>query len=430
MGNSKGVFCMVSVTENRVAGDKVTAAAKAAIEAGEGIVRLGPAWVPRVFMQPGRRLKLHPADYYALGTDRGGINERWFGSTVNADNPGAAPDEGLAYIVHDGARFTLKDAVAAVGADLVGDELWNKYKRWPVYSKFFDNMGAIPFHHHQSNEDAALVGQEGKPESYYFPPQHNVINDNFPYTFFGFEPGTTKADVVRCLELWNAGDNRITDFSKAYRLKPGTGWLVGAGILHAPGSFVTYEPQWGSDVFGMFESMVEGRAVDRQFLTKDVPADKHNDLEYMVEQLDWEANIDPNFKASRYLEPIVDEACSGDGYTDRWVVYGKFDGKELFSAKELTVEPGATAFVKDGGATSIYVSQGHGRIGGFEVDCPVMIRFGEMTEDEVFITAKRAGEGYEVENKSGACPLVLLRYFGPDVNPQAPNAGDHLKLNQ
>ena len=47
---------------------------------------------------------------------------------------------------------------------------------------------------------------------------------------------STKADVRRCLENWNKGDNGILDLSKAYRLKPGSGWLIGPCILHAPGS--------------------------------------------------------------------------------------------------------------------------------------------------------------------------------------------------
>ena len=51
----------------KLSGDKVTKAAKAALEAGEGLLRLAPTWVPRSFLQPGRRLKLHPHDYYALG---------------------------------------------------------------------------------------------------------------------------------------------------------------------------------------------------------------------------------------------------------------------------------------------------------------------------------------------------------------------------
>jgi hypothetical protein len=130
-------------------------------------------------------------------------------------------------------RFTLRQAVEDTGATLVGKSIWKKYGRWPVYSKFFDNMGPIPHHMHQSAKQAKLVGQEGKPESYYFPPQHNNVGNNFPYTFMGFEPGTTKAQVRKCLEDWNKGDNGILDLSKAYRLKPGTGWLIDPCILHA-----------------------------------------------------------------------------------------------------------------------------------------------------------------------------------------------------
>ena len=68
---------------------------------------------------------------------------------------------------------------------------------------------------------------------------------------------------------------------------------------------MTYEPQWGSDVFGMYQSMVEGRRVPWELLVKDVPEDNHHDLDYLVEQLDWEKNVDPEFKENNYLEPIV-----------------------------------------------------------------------------------------------------------------------------
>ncbi len=400
--------------------------ATAALNEGAGILRLAPNWVPRSFLQPGKRIKLHPADYYALGTHRGGIDERWFGSTTPATNEGAPPDEGLSYVVFGKDRFTLRDAVSEVGAEIVGDSIWNTYKRWPVYSKFFDNMGPIPHHMHQNDAQAKLVKQEGKPESYYFPPQLNAIGNNFPYTFFGLEPGTTKQEVVRCLERWNDGDNGILDLSKAYRLKPGTGWLVPPCVLHAPGSLVTYEPQWGSDVFGMYQSMVEGRAVPRSLLTKDFPQEKHADVQYLVDALDWEGNVNPDFKDSHYLEPIPVADTAKEGYVDRWIVYGKVAGRQLFTAKELTVEPGTKCTIRDGGAYGWITVQGEGRIGKLRLQTPAMIRFGQMTEDEVFVSAKAAKEGVVVEN-TGSEPLVSLRYFGPDAQPAAPNVGDHKK---
>jgi hypothetical protein len=386
---------------------------------------LAPAWVPRSFLTPGKRIKLHPDDLYAYGANRGGIDERWFSSTTVAANEGAAPDEGLSYIVQDGKKaLTLKEAIAADGAEMIGPEIWKKYERWPVYSKFFDNMGPIPHHMHQSAAQAALVGQQGKPESYYFPPQLNAIGNNFPYTFFGLEPGTTKQDVKRCLERWNKGDNGILDYSKAYRLKPGTGWLVPPCVLHAPGSLVTYEPQWGSDVFGMYQSMVEGRYVPWDLLVKDVPKARHHDLEYLVEQLDWAGNVNPSFKDAHYLEPIV--ASSGEGWTDRWIVYGKVAGEELFSAKELTVEPGTKITIKDNGAYGLIAVQGSGWINNKPLQTPAMIRFTELTSDEYFVSHGAAKKGVVFDN-TGTDNLVVLRYFGPGVNPTAPAVGSYRK---
>jgi hypothetical protein len=406
-------------------GEALTRVLGTALEAGEGLLRLAPNWVPRSFLHPGKRIKLHPHDWYAYGAQRGGIDERWFGSTTDAANEGRVWHEGQSFGKLDsdtrGDRlFLLKDAIAAEPARIIGQSLWEQYGKWPVYSKFFDNMGPIPHHMHQRQEDAELVGQEGKPESYYFCPQYNNVDNNFAYTFMGLEPGTTQAEVHRSLENWNRGDNGILDLSRAYRLQRGTGWLIPPGVLHAPGSLCTYEPQWGSDVFGMFQSLVEGREVPWSLLVKDMPAEKHQDLDFIVGQLDWEKNVDTHFKESNYLEPIVADA--GAGWVDRWIVYGRVEGKQLFSAKELTIEPGAKCTLKDPGASCWITVQGSGRMGKLALQTPAMIRFGAATEDEVFITHEGAIAGVEVEN-TGSEPLVSLRYFGPDTFGSVPEVG-------
>jgi hypothetical protein len=288
-------------------------------------------------------------------------------------------------------------------------------------------MGPIPHHMHQSAVQAKRVGREGKPESYYFPPQHNNVGNNFPYTFMGLEPGTTKAQVRRCLENWNRGDNGILDLSRAYRLKPGTGWLIPPSVLHAPGSLCTYEPQWGSDVFGMYQSLVEGREVPWVLLVKDMPKEKHHDVDFIVDQLDWDENTDPNFKDNHYLEPVPVADTRSEGYVDRWIVYGKVKGEQLFTAKELTVEPGVKCTIKDGGAYGLITVQGKGRMNRLALDCPKLIRFHELTEDEVFCTEAAAKNGVTFENTSTVEPLVVLRYFGPEVHPDAPAMGAYRK---
>ena len=384
-----------------------------AIDAGHGILRLEPCWAPRTFMIPGRRLKLHPDDLYALGGHRGGINERWFSSTTNADNgPGTPADEGLSYVRLNGDRFQLKEAVEAAGDLLLGAVVMQREGGWNVLCKFFDNMGPIPHHMHQSEEQAKRVGRRGKPEAYYFPPQYNQIFNNFPYTFMGLEPGTTKADVRRCLEHWSRGDNGILNLSRAFRLEPGGGWQINPGILHAPGSLVTYEPQVNSDVFAMFQSEVEGRIVPWDLMIKDVPKEHHHDLDFLVDLLDWDANVNPEFaKSNRTFPcPVKPFAETEDnGYREQWVCYGTGH----YSAKELTVLPKRTVTIRDREAYGLILTQGHGTFGTLTVSTPSMIRYGQSTEDELFVTAAAAQTGVRVENTSETDPLVILKHFGP-----------------
>ena len=388
--------------------------AERALERGQGIVRLAPNWVPRSFCTPGRRLKLHPDDYYAFGGPRGGIDERWLSSTTAADNgPLTSPNEGLSFIVgEDESRILLRDAIEELKGAMIGDRLWNEHHRWPMAAKLFDNQGALPHHVHQRDEHARLTGQSGKPEAYYFPPQVNNHPGDFPYTFFGLDPGTTREELRQCLVNFTKGDNKITNLSRAYRLEVGTGWDVPAGILHAPGSMCTYEPQKASDVFAMYQSLAGDQVVPAELLWKDTPKDRLYDVEYLIEVLDWEQNVDPDFARHRFMPPRpvrpVDQ-MRAEGYVENWVCYKS----TAFSAKELTVLPGARVTVKDSAAYGMIMMQGHGTMGAWEVEAPVMIRFGQLTYDEFFVTEAAAREGVTISNPSKADPIVMLKHFGP-----------------
>ncbi|MBN2377625.1 MAG: hypothetical protein JXD22_14600 [Sedimentisphaerales bacterium] len=391
-----------------------------ALEKGQGILRLAPNWVPRSFCVPGRRIKLHPDDYYSLGGERGGIDERWFSSTTPADNgPLTGKNEGLSAVVfEDGAKteqVLLRDAVNELKGALIGDRIWQEHKCWPMYSKFFDNQGALPHHIHHRQEHAALTGQNGKPEAYYFPPQVNNHGGDFPYTFFGLNPGTTKDDVRQCLINFTKGDNKITNLAPAYRLEPGTGWDVPPGVLHAPGSLCTYEPQKASDVFAMYQSLTGDAIVPQELLWKDTPENRMNDVDYLMEVIDWNLNVDPNFQANRFMRPkpvSPIEQMKAEGYVENWICYKS----DAFSAKELTVLSGATVTVKDSAAYGMIMMQGHGQMGLWDIETPALIRFGQLTHDEYFVCEQTAKEGVKISNSSRTDPLVMLKHFGPE-NP-------------
>ena len=392
---------------------------KQTFEQGGGIFCLMPVFVPRRFSRAGFRLRLHPDDYYALGTKRGSIKERWFSSVIPAMNGPLAPaDEGMSYVLpFDGntaGKFTLREAVDVLGRDLVGDELMTRYGGWPMYSKFFDYEVPLFHHLHLGFDAAAAVRRLGKPEAYYFPPEMNNYAGTFPATYFGFDPDVSKEEVMERLMMYEKGDNRITELSRAYRIQLGTGWYTPPGVIHAPGSYLTYEPQWNSDVNSVYENIASGEVYDYDFLVENCPEDKKRNLEYVMSLLDWEKNVDPHYR-KHYFRPLV--ACpNSDGrYAEKWVAYAN----DYIAAKELTVQPGQKVVVSDGAAYGCIIIQGHGRFGAYDAEASVMLRFGQPSNDEFFVSEAAAKQGVVIENRSRFQPMVILKHFGPN-HPDMP----------
>lgn len=388
--------------------------AKKLLEEGKGVYRLAPTWVPRSFCRPGKRIKLHPDDYYVLGLKRGGIDERWFASTTWAENgPGTPEDEGLSYIVSaDGSeRVLLRDAVDELKGEVIGEELWNKYHKWPMFSKFFDNLGPLPHHIHHRDEHAKRVGADGKPEMYFFPAQCNNYGGEFPFTFFGLNPETTKEQVKECLENFTKGDNKLLDLSQAYKITLDTGWDVPPGVLHAPASLCTYEPQFASDVYAMYQSVLYyDHAVPEELLWKNCPEEEKGNFDYLVDVIDWDKNVDPDFHKNRFMAPKV--ITQNDDYTEEWICYKC----EQVCAKRLTVQPGKTVVIKDMAAYGFILLQGKGTFGAWNIETPTLIHYGELTNDEFFVTEKAAKEGITITNTSATEPIVMLKHFAE--NPE------------
>ena len=129
------------------------------------------------------------------------------------------------------------------------------------------------------------------------------------------------------------------------------------------------------------------------------------------------SNVNPTFAADNrcFPKPVKPFAqTEPDGYREQWITYGT----GWYSAKELTVLPKRSVTIKDAAAYGIILTQGYGRFGSLAVSTPSMIRFGQMTEDELFVTEGAALEGVKIENLSATDPLVILKHFGPG-NPDA-----------
>jgi hypothetical protein len=86
----------------------------------------------------------------------------------------------------------------------------------------------------------------------------------------------------------------------------------------------------------------------------------------------------------------------------------------------LTVLPGRKVTVRDAGPYGLVVLQGHGTLQKWPLESADMIRFGQLTNDEYFVSCQVANAGVMVTNQSQTEPLVVLKHFAR--NPEAPGA--------
>jgi hypothetical protein len=147
-------------------------------------------------------------------------------------------------------------------------------------------------------------------------------------------------------------------------------------------------------------------------LWKDVPDEHRGDFDFIISSVDWDKNTSPEFFQSRFSPPVPledrPEECQ-----ESWIVYRS----RRFSAKELTVLPGRRVVLQDSAAYGCIAVQGRGSLGRWTVETPTLIRYGELTSDEFFVSEQAAKTGVGIANSSDTEPLVILKHFGPN-NPE------------
>ncbi len=376
-----------------------------ALDAGNGILRLDPAWVARDFLPPGRRLRL--ADYSTDDPRRGFICERWIASVTQADNTIPVANEGLSYIRAAEGRIALKEAFALEAEQLLGADYAESNDSHGLLCKLFDYLHPLPYHIHLMEKDARLVGRNSKDEAYFFPdgpPMGDV-----PTTYLGLRPDVKPDDLLPYLERWN--DDEILSLSTGYALRLNEGFLVHSGILHAPGTPLTLEIQEDSDNFAFLQAKVGGQVLPQDFLWRDFPQEKRGDYQAILDAIDWDANLDPNLEQNRRLTPIPVEGA--EDY-ESWIFYGT----DKFCGKRVTV-PACDVFeTREPSAYAVLVWEGRGAFGEMPVEAIEQVGQDDPTLDELFVVQSRAAKGVRIEN-TGPENLTLFKFFGRDAIPEA-----------
>ncbi|MBC8401133.1 MAG: hypothetical protein H8E14_06555 [Candidatus Marinimicrobia bacterium] len=380
------------------------------VKESDGILRLKPAWVARDFLPPGRRFGL-PDSEYELG-ERGGICERWLASTTKADNKVSVPNEGLSLLAdNDDVNITLKKAVEVAGAVIMGADYASTHNGLGRLAKIFDYADRLPYHLHQMEEHARLVGCNSKEEAYYFP--EDVPTGKSPETFFGVHPYITRDNRQNQLlpHLIDWKDDGILQHARGYKQIPGDGFHVPAGTLHAPGSAMTIELQEDSDVFAMLQARVGDVPISKELLYKDVNPEerKKRGEQAILDMVDWNVNGDPYFYENRHTPPLLIEKSRQAGGEEHWIFYNT----KKFSGKRLIVKPGKTYVSNDNGVYSLLVWRGQGYFSNLE------IAGGDFSLDELIVCNNRATLPITIEN-TGNSDLIIYKFFGPDINQDVP----------
>lgn len=376
-----------------------------------GFLTLDPALVARDWLPPGRRLGL-AEDEYDLG-ERGSICERWLASTTRADNRVGPADEGISQVRTSwGARLHLDQAVTAAGDLIMGAAYDADHDGLGRLAKIFDYGARIPYHIHPPADQAALVGRNSKDEAYYFPP--GVDLGDHPESFYGVHPwiaaqGDGEA-LLPYLEAWN--DDAILKNAFAYLQVPEEGFLIHSGILHAPGTALTIELQEDADTMAMFQALNAGTIISKEMLFKDVTKEDREALgeRALLRWIDWESNGDPDFYQNRVLRPVPFR--EEPGVEESWL----FHGTPKFSGKRIKLAPGASVTDVEKGVYSLLVWQGVGSVGGHR------IRGRDIGNDELLVVHSAATVPHEIVNE-GQEDLLIVKFFGPDINPDVPAAG-------
>jgi hypothetical protein len=67
-------------------------------------------------------------------------------------------------------------------------------------------------------------------------------------------------------------------------------------------------------------------------------------------------------------------------------------------------------------AYGLILLQGYGSIDEWKLETPTLIRYGELTNDEFFVTECAAKNGVRITNASETEPIVMLKHFAK--NPE------------
>ena len=105
-----------------------------------------------------------------------------------------------------------------------------------------------------------------------------------------------------------------------------------------------------------------------------------------------------------------------DNFINMAGTYTQDPGSQSTGGLYEDIYPGQTVTIKDAAPYGIICLQGYGTFGEYPLETPTLIRYGELTNDEFFVSEKKAKAGVTITNTSSCEPIVILKHFAE--NPE------------
>ena len=127
-----------------------------------------------------------------------------------------------------------------------------------------------------------------------------------------------------------------------------------------------------------------------------------------------ELRISAGFTSQFPGDPVPQIAFSGRSNVGKSSLINTLLGRK--SLARVSSAPGKTVTVYDEAAYGFITLEGHGKMEAFDIETPTLIRYGELTNDEFFVSEKKAKAGVTITNTSSCEPIVILKHFAE--NPE------------
>ena len=240
--------------------------------------------------------------------------EWWIMSLTQAENEIMKEGEGLTEIKIESKFIPLHDI-----ASLAEEKIFGKYMgSWPL-TKILDIGGTpvtpsfsnepevppIPTHVHSGIVKDGIIQPPGKLEAYFFPPVNiPPYNQEFGkvITRLGLKSNTTREELKQALMQFGKDDSTY-QLCNPYEINPYDGWAIPAGIVHAPGPWVTFEIQLPQDDFNLLGWQLGQRFKEEELEQKrqELQLRGLKDEDDLISQaIDWNASTHPEFKKNYY----------------------------------------------------------------------------------------------------------------------------------